>query len=224
MDSKGRFRREFVAFSRAGIRCIQPLGLPRTPIQISNKEGRAGGERDGTRREGRSVTDAVVVGDDEGVLRMYDFSKSQRVGGGKASPTSQAASSSSCDCTVRWQVKLEDRIMAPERVGSAHAPDKSDTSASDTSGEAITALLYEATLDELVVASAGGSVNVLDASTGKRLAKLAVNPTPPKPRPKRQASELASRKEPQRAAKSRKEACLCRALLRDTPLSHCIDI
>ena len=149
MDSKGRFNQEFVTSSHAPIRSLITLG--EGPSAKGGGLRGAASERKGRGMGGR-MRDAVVVGDDDGFVRMYHFTYS---------------SGGMCEGKMAWQV----------RVGGEGSISNSNSKSTTTytPGEPITALLNVPQLDQLVVASAEGGVSVLDPSTGQRLASITVS-------------------------------------------------
>ncbi len=102
------------------------------------------GRREGGKGAGGVEGGYVIIGDDVGVVRMFGFA---RVGGGGGE---DSGSKGGRRCTVSWEAAVEE-------VGRGGGGEE----------EAVTALLYVAELDQLVVASAGGGVLVMDPWTGQ---------------------------------------------------------
>ena len=146
MDSKGHFRREFVARGGAAVHSMLAVGGAGCGI--------------------RGVTDALLVGDDDGTVRMFDFTKrEQEQGSRRDAGAGDGGSRGRCKVEVLWQVRL----------GVEEAPQHAQPSdAQAAPADAITSLLLVPELGQLVVASAAGPVVVLDPLTGRRLAALAV--------------------------------------------------
>ena len=152
MDAEGRFERDFVAATRAPIRCMLMPG-------------------------GAAAGDALIVGDEDGTVSVYDFSGAVSGRGGKTRPAGgardgragegegasmgsivAAGSAAGCEWCVRWAVRVDGEAASGE----------------DEDMEPITALLYVAELGQLVVASGGGSVCVLDPQNGKQVASVSI--------------------------------------------------
>ena len=110
-------------------------------------------------------------------VSVYDFSGAVSGRGGKTRPAGgarggragegegasmgsivAAGSAAGCEWGVRWAVRVDGEAASGE----------------DEDMEPITALLYVAELGQLVVASGGGSVCVLDPQNGKQIASLSI--------------------------------------------------
>jgi hypothetical protein len=109
------------------------------------------GRREGGKGAGGVEGGYVITGDDVGVVRMFGFARGGKGGG------EDSGSKGGRRCTVSWEAAVEE-------VGRGEEEEE----------EAVTALLYVAELDQLVVASARGGVFVMDPWTGQRLARVVV--------------------------------------------------